>query len=71
MVVLLKMFKSFYKVISGLIQELGSDNSRIYVDISRLYKELDYVKALQESTHILLLIIYLHFTEKGKSGPCY
>ena len=40
---------------------LDSDNSRNYLDISKLSKELDCVKALPGTTHILVLIIYTAF----------
>ena len=54
------MLKSFRKLITCN-----------YADISKLSKEQDYAKTLQEFMHIVVLIFHLYFTEKGKPGPCY
>ena len=49
---------------------LDSDNSHRLINPNYL-KNLIKQKPFQEPTLRLILIIYLHFTEKGKSGLCY
>ena len=63
-IILLENVQTFLKSHLWLDIRFDYGNSHNYADMS---KNLIMQKTFQESTHI----IYLYFTEKGKSGPCY
>ena len=63
------MSKSFSKVISGLIQGSTLITLAAMLIYLNYQKNLIMERLFHESTHILVLIIYLEFTENGKWGP--